>query len=1039
MKSRLTFLFLVSLMFFLKNPANWNIYAQNTPVSDFEYETDEGSWISLDISPDGQKIVFDLLGHLYQMPISGGEAEAITKGKSFNNFPRYSPDGQQLLYTSDEEGSEDLWVMNLENGKSQNVSKMGLPVFQGTWSKDGRHLYGTALNMKVRFPAYQFNFYGTQQQLIPAGGREPVNHFTYHPSKDFLYFEHNISGDIYGGGGPQIKTYDLKTGEIQTLIQKRGGAASPRISPDGEWLSYIHRNDQKTELMLHNLSNRKERVLSNGLDWGRFESRAFYGCYSNYAWHPNGQEIFISFGGGIHAIKIEDGTTRKIPFKATIKREIAKTHRVKVDFDTDDESKTRVHRWGIPTSQGIVYETLGDLYLLKDGKPQALTSTSAHENHPIYEEKTNRVYFSRWTDDDLGNVYRLDLGSGRETQISSRPSQYGAIAISPVDGSIAVIRGAGGLIDGQHIEGQTGFEIVHIDQEGKEHHITDLQWSGNRYAKRPPTILWKQGYIYFSEYVGDVLTLKRIRPDGSDEAALYKLSHATRAILSPELKWIAFREYHRTFITPFEFSGQILTVSAADGKGFCKRVDDALDGDFTEWTVDGQGLYWTRGKFLVEKSLEDVLAGNEKLKKTELSVSFRMSTPTSTIALRNVRILTMNEKQEVLENATVLIENNRIKAVGKGVKVPAGAKIYNLRGHTIMPGMFDAHGHYGSPISALNTIEQYHYGLRANLAYGVTTMYDVYGTTQKDFWLDDMQRAGKMVGSRIFSVGDPVFVTKYRTKMHRPITSLEDALEIARFNKDHGATALKDYSNHTRKARQYLIEACRLDGLNLVTESFSNPQMNLTQIIDGFTGIEHTIGLTPLYNDIIQLFAHTEIGMTPTLIVVYNGVSGENYFYNRERIWEDKKLLNFFRKDELLAHRRPTHYFEDDYYHMQMAKELKKLHQAGVLLQMGAHGQKMGIGAHWEMEMFVHGGFTPLEAIQIATINGFKHHGLDHELGSIEAGKLADLVILTKNPINDIRNTRSIKYVMKNGVLYDGFDATPIYPEKGEKVKMYFK
>ena len=392
-----------------------------------------------------------------------------------------------------------------------------------------------------------------------------------------------------------------------------------------------------------------------------------------------------------------------------------------------------------------------------------------------------------------------------------------------------------------------------------------------------------------------------------------------------------------------------------------------------------------------------------------------------------------------MERATLLIEGNRIRKIAKKLSIPDGARVLDLKGRTIMPGMFDAHGHYGSPISALNVIEQRLYGLHANLAYGVTTMYDVYGTTQKDFWVDDMMRSGKMTGPRLFSVGDPVFVTKYRTKMHRPIHSLDDAREIAAFNKDHGATALKDYSNHTRKARQELIQACREYDLNLVTESFANPQMNLTQLVDGFSGIEHTLGLTPLYDDIVQMIAATEIGITPTLIVVYNGVSGENYFLQREQLWLDRKLMNFYNQDQLIRFKRPTHYFEDDYYHKQMAAEMLKLHRQGVLLTMGAHGQKMGLGAHWEMEMFVHGGFTPYEALHIATINGFKHHGLDHELGSLEEGKLADLVILGKNPLEDIRNSRSIEYVMKNGVLYNGLDVSQVYPEEIKAGKMYFK
>ena len=179
--------------------------------------------------------------------------------------------------------------------------------------------------------------------------------------------------------------------------------------------------------------------------------------------------------------------------------------------------------------------------------------------------------------------------------------------------------------------------------------------------------------------------------------------------------------------------------------------------------------------------------------------------------------------------------------------------------------------------------------------------------------------------------------------------------------------------------------------------------------------------------------------MTPTLIVVYNGPSGETWFHQNERLWEDEKLLRFYRKEELLRLRRPTHYWEDDFYHVEMARDLRKLAQAGVLLNMGAHGQMMGLGAHWEMELFVHGGFTPLEALRIATINGFRHHGLDGQLGSLEAGKLADLVVLKENPLEDIRNTRSILTVMKNGFLYSGDDAARIHPVAEPAPALYFK
>ncbi len=1016
----------------------WIVDAPHGPETTFAQTFEEGTWISVDVSPDGEHIAFDHLGHIWEMPIAGGEATALTSGRSWNMFPRYSPDGTRIAFTSDRGGSNDLWVLDRISGELDNASDMKLPVFQGTWSLDGRALYGTALNMKVRFPAYRFNFHGEKQEIVPADARAPVNDFREHPTQDAIYYVHQ-DGSL-PTSGPRIKRLDTRTGETETYIDRPGGAAAIALSPNGEQLAYVHRNDQATELVLHDFETESERVLLRGLDRGRFDSRSFYGTYSNIAWHPSGDEVVLSTGGGIVAVDVSDGSTRAIPFRVAQSRPITTTARFPVRVPRNT-AQTLSARWSQPIADGVLYEALGDLFWLRaDGERVNLTNSADHETSPLYDAAGRRVFFATWNDVDKGAVAVLDLDSGERRTLTDVASQYGALALAPDGETLAYLRGNSDIRKGTRLESQTGFELVVLAADGTEEVVTDVEWLGNRYAHRPPTVRFGPDgdELFFSEYVGDELTLKRIDRDGDNEHTLIVLPNATRAVLSPDFEWIAYREYHRTFVTPFEFVGKTLTVSAADGNGFAQRVDAELDGDFTEWNAAGDGLYWTRGAKHYAKSLADILAGTEGAASTELAFEYEIDRPEGIVALTNARVLTMDDERRVLENATVLVDGSRIAAVGVDIDIPASARVIDLSGRTIMPGMFDAHGHYGSPISALNVIEQRLYGLHANLAYGVTTMFDVYGTTQKDFWVSDMLRAGRIDGPRIYSVGDPVFVTKYRLKMHRPIESLDDALEIANFNRDHGATALKDYSNHRREARQQLASASRELGLNLVTESFANAQMNLTQVVDGFTGIEHTMGLTPLYDDVLSLFAASKIGMTPTLIVVYDGPAGETWFHQRERLWEDPKLLRFFRTDELLRHRRPTHYFEDDFRHPSMAAEVKKLHDRGVLLQMGAHGQMMGLGAHWEVEMFVHGGFTPLEALAIATINGFTHHGLDGDLGSIEAGKLADLVVLHANPLDDIRNTRHIDVVMKNGRMYSGEDASRIAPDRGEYQPMYF-
>ncbi len=1015
---------------------SWSVDEDRTSYSLFEMNAQEGTWMSLDVAPNGEKIVFDLLGHLYEMSVDGGEAVRITDGRSWNMFPRYSPNGKLIAFTSDRGGSNDLWIYDRAKESYENVSSMDFPVFQGTWSKDGRHLYGTALNMKVRFPAYRFNFFGDRQGLLPAGGRTPVNPFQENLQLSKIFYVHNDRA--LPQSGPRIKTYDMKTGDVETFIDRPGGAANLRMSPDESSLAYIHRDDKETLLVVHNLQTREEKILLRGLDGGRFESSSFYGAYPNMAWHPRGSEIFLTYGGGIHAIDIESAVARKIDFVAPVQRKVDDTLRVRLDVP-EQKTRTRSHRWGIPTSRGVIFEALGDLFLQSNGATDNLTKTVAHETNPVFHEATQKLYYASWTDEKLGGVYSQSLDGREIKRLTEVPSQYGSIAVSRVGDDISFVRGAGSLIGGNKLEQQTDFELVYLAIGAEEQVGTRIRWISNRYSKRPPTVLFSEDgkRLYFTEYEEDTLVLKRIRIDGFGEETLYSFPHATRAVVAPDLSWIAFREYHRSFVTPFEFMGQVREISASDQKGFTKRVD-LQDGDFMEWGTGGKELYWTRGRSWFRKKLEDILEDRSEIESVDLAVEFDLEKPSSTIALKGVRILSMNSKMDVMPDSTIIIKGDRIVAVGKEVEVPPEAKVYELAGRTVMPGIFDAHGHYGGEISALNVIEQRLYGLHANLAYGVTTMYDVYGTTQKDFWVSDMLLKGDIVGPRLFSVGDPIFVTKYRTKMHRPIHSLSDADEHVRFNKDHGATAVKDYSNHTRAARQQLVAAARSQGVNIISESFADPQMNLTQLIDGFTGLEHSMGLTPIYDDVRRLFTHTKIGMTPTLIVVYNGPAGERFFHMRERLWEDEKLSQFFRKEDLTKLRRPTHYFDDDFYHVEMAKDLKRLHEDGVLLQMGAHGQMMGLGAHWEMELFVHGGFTPLEAIQIATINGYKHHGLDHLLGSVEVNKFADLVILEKNPLEDIQNTRTVEYVVKNGILYSGKDASRVYPESQQAEPLYF-
>jgi imidazolonepropionase-like amidohydrolase len=206
----------------------------------------------------------------------------------------------------------------------------------------------------------------------------------------------------------------------------------------------------------------------------------------------------------------------------------------------------------------------------------------------------------------------------------------------------------------------------------------------------------------------------------------------------------------------------------------------------------------------------------------------------------------------------------------------------------------------------------------------------------------------------------------------------------------------------------------------VVPEGGSTFFWNMGMVLDGHTGIEHSIPVSPLYKDALTLLSKSHTGWTPTLIVSYGGLFGENYWYQNTRVWENQRLLTFTPREIIDARsRRRLMAEEDDFNHIENAKSVKAAFDAGTKIQLGAHGQLQGLGAHWELWMLAQGGMTPLEAIRCATLYGAQYIGLDHDIGSLETGKLADLIVMDKNPLDNIRNSESIRYVMVNGRFFD--------------------
>ena len=404
-----------------------------------------------------------------------------------------------------------------------------------------------------------------------------------------------------------------------------------------------------------------------------------------------------------------------------------------------------------------------------------------------------------------------------------------------------------------------------------------------------------------------------------------------------------------------------------------------------------------------------------------------------TIVLRGGRVITM-KGDSIIENADVVVQNDRILAVGPqgSVTVPAGARIFDVTGKTLTPGFVDIHYHSQWLTPEIHPQATWQY--LATLAFGVTTTRDPQTATTDVLSYTDRVDIGGMIGPRIYSTGPGVFIDEN-------INSLEQARTVLRrYSQYYNTQTLKMYMTGNRRTRQYIIQAARELQLMPTTEGGLDFKLDLTHTMDGYPGVEHALPIAPLYEDVVQLFTRTGTTNTPTLLVSYGGPFGENYFYATENVHEDPLMRRFVPEENLDARARRRGpgaggspgqagwFLPEEYVFPRHARYVRDLLAAGGRMGVGSHGQIQGIGFHWEMWAMGAGGAAPKDVLRAATILGAEAIGLGTDLGSIEAGKMADILVFDSNPLDSLRNTRSLHWVMRGGRLYESATLDQVYP-----------
>ena len=1003
------------------------------------------------VSPDGQHIwyarrtgdwQYNAIFPQYQLYRYDRETGTSTRmtGRYGSGFrPAISPDGRWLVYGTRQRAETGLRIRDLTTGEERWLaypvqrddmeSRAPLDVLPGySFTPNSR-----AVIMSYDGQIWRVPIDGGAATNIPFEAEVklavgPEVKFEYRVDTTAMVTARQIRHPVASPDGRHLAftAFDrlwvkqLDGDALRRLTEADVGEYFPTWSPDGSRLAYVTWDDSAGG---HIMS-----VRGDGTGLRQLTNAA--ALYYNLAWSPDGQRIVASRGAARQLTRAPDvffgplgGEFVWVPAsgEGSDVTVIAPTgSRDVAHFRTDQPDRI----YAYSRSQGLVSfrwdgTDVKQHLIVRGAKPPGRTTP-----HPeAWEVVPRRVFPQR--------AFQPSSPDEDAAEPAPQPPPAGLVMISPAGGrAVAQVGSHIYMIDMPEVTVPVPTVSVANPKTAPVlvRQLTEVGGEFPSWSADGTQIRWSIGNALFTYDLSRVEAIE----DSTEQAARETVGHALRARhLLDSLKTA------RSLADSLEKADDEVVPDS-----LTQRINQ-LVADSVEVRADSliRAADELRARVAVMRARADSLragmdslpadTGGYKPAEMRIDVELPREVVRGSVVLRGGRVLTM-QGDSIIENADIVITDSRIVAVGPTgeVEVPEDAQIIDVSGKTITPGFVDTHYHPQWLVPEIHSEQVWQY--LTTLAFGVTTTRDPQTGSTDVLSYQDRIDIGGMIGPRIYSTGPGVFLSEnIRDAKHAKTV-------LRRYSQYYNTHTLKMYMSGNRQQRQWIIQAAKELELMPTTEGGLDFRLNLTHALDGYPGIEHALPIAPIFNDVVELFKASQTTNTPTLLVSYGGPFGENYFYTSENVHDDPKLRRFAPEESIDARSRRRGgnpgrggwFLPEEYVFQRHAEFVKAMLEDSARVAVGSHGQLQGLGYHWELWAMGSGGLSPHDVLRAATIYGAEAIGLGTDLGTIEAGKLADILVFDADPLQDLRNSVRILYVMKDGRLYEGETLNEVWPRQ---------